>query len=66
MEKQEKQWSKGDKVTPIPGVRKGVLGVVRAGNSVKSIFRGSTYVTVDLDGVGWRPFKANNLKRVEG
>tara|TARA_R110002020_G_scaffold9438_4_gene37099 strand:+ start:268 stop:462 length:195 start_codon:yes stop_codon:yes gene_type:complete len=64
MEKQEKQWSKGDKVTPIQGVRKGVIGVVRAGNSVNSIFGGSTYVTVDLDGVGWRPFKANNLKRV--
>ena len=62
----EKQWSKGDKVTPIQGIRKGVIGVVRAGNHVDSIFRGSTNVTVDLNGVGGRPFKANNLKRIEG
>ena len=62
----EKQWKKGDKVTPIRGTRKGVVGVVLAGNHMKTIFAGSPYVTVDLDGVGWRPFKANNLKRDEG
>ena len=61
----EQQWNKGDKVTPVRGVRKGVVGVVRAGNHIDSIFAGSAYVTVDLDGVGWRPFKANNLNRVE-
>ena len=61
----EKQWNKGDKVTPIQGCRKGVIGVVLAGNDpAKTIFTKS--VTVDLDGIGRRPMHPNNLKRIEG